>query len=96
MKAAVGELKARLSEYIRKVKSGHEVVITERGVPVAKVVPLAAVERRDSRRERLARAGILILGRGRASRSLLKPPMGSPSVGAGVLAALLEERRQRR
>lgn len=96
MKAAVGELKARLSEYIRKVKSGHEVVITEHGVPVAKVVPFEPGERRDSRRERLARAGVLILGRGRISRSLLKPPTGSPSIGAEILGNLLEERRHGR
>ena len=96
MRAAVGELKARLSEYLRKVKSGHEVVITERGVPVAKVVPLAAAERRHSRRERLARAGILLLGRGRVRRSLLKPPRGSSAVGAEVLEALLDERRHGR
>jgi prevent-host-death family protein len=96
VKAAVGELKARLSEYLRKVKSGHEVVITERGVPVAKVVPLAPAERRDSRRDRLARAGVLVLGRGRVRRSLLKPPRGSSAVGEGVLEALLDERQHGR
>ena len=43
--ASVVELKARLSEYLRLVKAGHEVVVTERGVPVARVVPLDAAER---------------------------------------------------
>ena len=32
---AVRELKNRLSEYLRKVKAGERVVITERGRPVA-------------------------------------------------------------
>ena len=30
--ASVVELKARLSEHLRLVKSGHELVVTERGV----------------------------------------------------------------
>ena len=34
-KAALSELKARLSSYIRLVKSGEQVEIQERGVPVA-------------------------------------------------------------
>ena len=37
---SVVELKSRLSEWLRLVKAGHELVITERGVPVARVVPL--------------------------------------------------------
>ncbi len=35
----VRELKARLSEYLRKVKAGRTVVITERGRPVGRLVP---------------------------------------------------------
>ena len=31
-KANVAQLKARLSEYVRQVKGGGEVIITERGV----------------------------------------------------------------
>jgi prevent-host-death family protein len=38
--AAVSELKASLSEYLGKVKAGEEVIITDRGKPVAKLVPL--------------------------------------------------------
>ena len=41
MKAAkVSELKASLSKYLARVKRGEQVVITERGRPVAKLVPL--------------------------------------------------------
>jgi prevent-host-death family protein len=38
--AAVAELKASLSEYLGRVKTGEEILVTDRGVPVAKVVPL--------------------------------------------------------
>jgi prevent-host-death family protein len=41
MKAAkVSELKAGLSKYLARVKRGEQVVITERGRPVAKLVPM--------------------------------------------------------
>lgn len=91
----IAELKAQLSRYLAQVKGGQEVVITERGEPVAKLVPLRKGERRESRRERLGRAGLLQMGRGRLRPSLLRPPVG-PRVGAGVLKALLAERETER
>ena len=36
----IAELKATLSERLARVKRGEEVVITERGVPVARLLPL--------------------------------------------------------
>lgn len=39
--ANIAQIKARLSEYLSQVKGGSEVVITERGMPVARLVPLA-------------------------------------------------------
>lgn len=91
----IAELKARLSRYLEQVKAGQEVVITERGRPVAKIVPLRGAEPPESRRERLARAGLLSLGRGRLRATLARPPRG-PRVGAGVLRALLAERAESR
>jgi prevent-host-death family protein len=88
----VAKLKARLSHYLEQVRAGHEIVVTDRGVPVAKLVPLATAETRDSRRHRLARAGRLQLGPGRVDRSLLRAPAGDAREGQGVLAALLAER----
>ena len=87
----VVQLKSRLSEYLRLVKAGSEVVITERGVPVARVVPLGDVERQSTRRARLTRAGLLKPGRGRLPKTLLRAPRGPR---AGVLEALLAERRE--
>lgn len=40
MKAGVREVKNRLSEYLRRVKQGEIIYITERNVPVAKIVPV--------------------------------------------------------
>jgi prevent-host-death family protein len=91
----VAELKAKLSRYLERVKGGQEVLITERGLPVAMLVPLHAVEQRASRRHRLARAGLLHLGTGRVRTALLRPPRG-PRVGGSVLKALLAEREEGR
>jgi prevent-host-death family protein len=38
MEAAVTDLRAHLSEWLDRVREGHEVVITERGVPVARLL----------------------------------------------------------
>jgi len=35
----VRELKARLSKYLREVKAGHTIYITDRGKPVGRLVP---------------------------------------------------------
>jgi len=40
MRVGVRELKSRLSEYLGKVKAGEEVVVTERGRSIAKLVPM--------------------------------------------------------
>lgn len=68
--AKVSELKAGLSAYLGRVKRGEEVLVTERGRPVAKLVPV----RRDeggaeaTSRQRLLdleRRGVLTIGTGR-------------------------------
>jgi len=89
--ASIADVKARLSEYLRRVKAGHEVIVTDRGVPVARLTGLEVAERRATRRDRLARAGAIRPGKGRVRRILQTPPEGE-SVGPSVLAALAAER----
>ena len=95
-KVGVARLKAQLSRYLEVAKGGEDVVITERGRPVAKLVALRASERGESRRQRLARAGVLVLGTQRLRSALCKPPRGPHAVGRSVLRALLEERAEGR
>ncbi|SHJ00660.1 type II toxin-antitoxin system Phd/YefM family antitoxin [Desulfofundulus thermosubterraneus] len=40
MKAGIREVKNRFSEYLRQVKQGEILVITERNVPVTRLVPV--------------------------------------------------------
>lgn len=36
----VRDLKARLSKYLRQVKQGQTIIITDRGVPIGQIAPL--------------------------------------------------------
>ena len=92
--ANVAQIKARLSEYLRQVKEGREVVITERGIPVARLVPLAPDERRATREERLIRSGALRPPSG--ARRKLGAPKGKTGAGRAVLEALLAGRDEGR
>jgi len=90
----VAQLRADLSRYLKRVKAAQEILVTDRGRVVAKLVPIAADAPKGSRRERLVREGLLLPGRGRVRASLLRRPSRGP--GRSVLDALLEERPKRR
>jgi len=44
--AAVSEFKSHLSEYLRRVQRGDEIIILDHKRPVAKVVPIEPIEKR--------------------------------------------------
>lgn len=91
-RASVSELKTSLSDYLRGVKNGEEVLVTERGRPIARLVPAVGAEGASDRKKRLVRAGTLRPGSRKLSPQLLKP---SPVLDAEgkILQGLLEERR---
>ena len=86
--AGVRDLKNRLSHYLREVKKGRSVIVSERGKIVATIVP--AREHPDvTKLQKLARSG---LGTWRGG----KPKGASRSVlikGKTVADIVLEERR---
>ena len=53
----IRELKAQISKYLRRVKEGHTLVITERGKPIGRIVPVG--ETLEERVQRLVEAGIV-------------------------------------
>ena len=55
MDVAVTELRAHLAEWLHRVQAGDEVVVTERGVPVARIVGVDAA----TELERLTAAGAI-------------------------------------
>jgi len=54
----IRELKARLSAYMRQVKAGSTVTVTERGKPIGHIVPPSPSP--EARVVELAQAGVVI------------------------------------
>lgn len=88
--AGIAELKARLSQYLSRVKAGEEILVTERDVPVARIVPVGRSGAGEELRE-LERQGLLRLGSGKLPRSFWKLPRGRDPK-ATVRKAVAEER----
>ncbi|HEX6710877.1 MAG TPA: type II toxin-antitoxin system prevent-host-death family antitoxin [Rubrobacter sp.] len=47
--AGVAQLKARLSEYLARVKAGEEVLVTDRGQPVSSRSATSRITKQNSR-----------------------------------------------
>ena len=89
MRIGLREANQRFSKAIRAVKEGEEVVLTERGKPIAIIKPLAEKGEEDRVIRRLRAAGLL--------RAAAKPkPMPSwtarPLKGAPLSQTIREDR----
>lgn len=93
--AAVSELKARLSKYLDRVKAGDEILITDRGNPVARLLPISRVKMRRDTMTRMEKQGLIRLGSGKLPKDFWIIPKPKDSEGS-VLRALLEEREKGR
>ena len=88
-RVGVREAKNRLSHLLREVQRGREWVITERGVPVARLVPIAGeVLPLEERLKRLELAGELEPAR--AGHGRLAPPL---ALEGGMAQRFLSEDR---
>ena len=89
----VAELKNRLSKYLTFAKAGEEVVIRDRSLPVAKLVPFSAEGAADDELLLVA-AGRMRLPKVRLDvKELLKIPTGSVR-GNRAVQALLADRKE--
>ena len=70
MNVGIRELKQHLSEYLRHVADGETIHVTDRGVPVALITPMAGADP-------LARA---------IAEGWVRPPVTSRRVGEGARA----------
>ncbi len=59
--ANIADLKNNLSRYLRRVRRGEEILIRDRKVPIAKIVPLSNTDDFDAEELALAAAGRLRL-----------------------------------
>ncbi|HEV8309410.1 MAG TPA: type II toxin-antitoxin system prevent-host-death family antitoxin [Methylomirabilota bacterium] len=79
----IAELKARLSEYLRRVRRGHELTVLDRDTPIARIVPYGRPgPALQIRRPPPGSAGLHAVP--------LPPPL---RVKTDVVALLLEERQ---
>ena len=90
--ATVGarELKARLGRYLQIVREGGTVVITDRGKPIGRMVPMGKAESVEERTRALVKAGLVEWGGGALE------PIESPAqlIGDETVADLVVENRE--
>jgi prevent-host-death family protein len=86
------ELKTRLGTYLRRVREGQSILVTDRGIPVAELRGLSAGnETREGRLRRLEAAGLV----SRPARGLLDPLRAVRSSGGSAARAVVEDREDR-
>jgi prevent-host-death family protein len=91
--ASVSEAKNSLSALLDRVKAGESVLITERGMPVARLEPVRGDEQPSGRTERLVRAGLMRVGSGDPPIDVIRTPGPRLPVGIDAVAMMLEDRR---
>lgn len=90
----VAELKNRLSKYLAFAKGGEEVVIRDRNLPLAKLVPFSA-EGADDQELKLVAAGKLRLPETRLDiKQLLKIPTGSVAENKAIQALVADREEE--
>jgi prevent-host-death family protein len=87
----IRDAKIHLSKLLKIVQQGHEIILTDRGRPVGKLVPIASVALPlDVRIRRLEEQGILEPSLAEDERRPLPPPLPLPPEAA---QRLLQEDR---
>ena len=92
--ASIAELKARLSEFLAAARRGEDVIVTDRGKPVARLTGLARAANQSEKLDRAVREGIV-----RPPSAVGLPPdfftRARPNDPEGrVLRAVLEDREE--
>ena len=91
--ATITQAKSGLSALIDQVRAGESVLITDRGVPVARLEPVATSDDPVGRLERLARAGLVRPGTGELPADFLDGLSTKAPKGFSLVDAVIEERR---
>ena len=93
-RVSISELKAKLSEYLEAVRAGEEVIVTDRGRPVARIAPVSGQAETESRVRMLVRTGQARPPATEGGIDLEMLRAHRPNVpGAGLAEAVIEERR---
>lgn len=89
----VAELKNQLSKYLSFAKAGEEIVIRDRNLPVAKLVPFAAESASDEELLLAAQGKMRLPEKKLSLKQLLKVPTGKVA-GNKAIEALLSDREE--
>ena len=86
------ELKTRLGSYLRQVREGKTLIVTDRGEPIAELRPISSQSSgEEATLEKLAALGIVT----RHNNSPLAPLRPVESTGPSVADAVAEDREDR-
>lgn len=85
------ELKIRLGTYLRRVRRGHRIVVTDRGQPVAELRPIGGEAGMHSILVDLEARGLVA----RPSRKTLAPFRPIENRGDDLLGAVVDDRDDR-
>lgn len=88
----IKQLKDRLTEYLRHTKQGEEVIVTERGTPIALIQPIKSADKAASLEAKLAR----LAAQGTVTLPTQKPLKRVRLVnvsGKPISRAIVEDRR---
>lgn len=91
--AAIAKLKAGLSGYLENVKAGEKIVVTDRGRPVALIIPIDESISRDERRSELAAKGLVRPATGPVPQELVEA-CRVPGLSADRALLAVQEDRQ--
>ena len=89
----VAELKNRLSKYLKFARGGEEIVIRDRNLPVAKLVPFSADEASEEELLLVAAGKMRLPKISIKLDALLRIPTGKVEANEGV-RALLDDREE--
>lgn len=94
--ATITEVKNGLSALIDQVRAGESILITDRGLAVARLEPVTTRPDPTGRLRRLERAGIIRMGGAASPLDRLRRPAPSLPAGASAVRAVIDERRSGR
>lgn len=92
-RAGIATIKAHFSEYLARVRAGEEIVVTDRGRPVARLAPIVDESRvgGDESLNDLERAGVIRVARTSIAPAFWDHPTPQDPEAA-VRRALIEDR----
>ena len=91
--ANIADLRNRLTQYLREVRAGEEIIVCDRRRPIAKIVPLS-VDDESAEEAALVAAGLLRKAERPLPPSFWKTRRGSVTARAAA-AAVSKDREER-